>query len=142
MSDDSFRELVIARGPDLTRVATLLCRDRGEAEDLVQDTLASAYASWRRIRGRRFARGLRTTNAGQSPRVVVAPASRPGRATRRSPGLTHPGFNRGGSHHRRGTPHAARPPAAPTCRRRTPFLRRLLRLPDRRDARVQRRHRA
>ena len=49
MSDDSFREFVIARGPDLTRVATLLCRDRGEAEDLVQDTLASAYASWRRI---------------------------------------------------------------------------------------------
>jgi RNA polymerase sigma-70 factor (sigma-E family) len=49
MNDDSFREFVIARGPDLTRMATLLCRDRTEAEDLVQDTLASAYASWRRI---------------------------------------------------------------------------------------------
>jgi RNA polymerase sigma-70 factor (sigma-E family) len=49
MSDDSFREFVVARGPDLTRVATLLCRNRTEAEDLVQDTLASAYASWRRI---------------------------------------------------------------------------------------------
>ncbi|MGN6473599.1 MAG: SigE family RNA polymerase sigma factor [Mycobacteriales bacterium] len=49
MSDDSFREFVVARGPDLTRMATLLCRDRSEAEDLVQDTLASAYASWRRI---------------------------------------------------------------------------------------------
>ncbi|HWC36451.1 MAG TPA: SigE family RNA polymerase sigma factor [Mycobacteriales bacterium] len=49
MSDDSFREFVIARGPDLTRMATLLCRDRTEAEDLVQDTLASVYASWRRI---------------------------------------------------------------------------------------------
>jgi RNA polymerase sigma-70 factor (sigma-E family) len=49
MSDDSFREFVVARGPDLTRMATLLCRDRTDAEDLVQDTLASAYAGWRRI---------------------------------------------------------------------------------------------
>lgn len=49
MSDDSFREFVIARGPDLTRMAALLCGNRAEAEDLVQDTLASAYASWRRI---------------------------------------------------------------------------------------------
>jgi RNA polymerase sigma-70 factor (sigma-E family) len=49
MTDESFREFVVARGPDLTRMAALLCRDRGEAEDLVQDTLASAYASWRRI---------------------------------------------------------------------------------------------
>ncbi|HVT20323.1 MAG TPA: SigE family RNA polymerase sigma factor [Mycobacteriales bacterium] len=49
MSDDSFREFVVARGPGLTRMAALLCRDRAEAEDLVQDTLASAYAGWRRI---------------------------------------------------------------------------------------------
>lgn len=49
MSDESFREFVVARGPELTRMATLLCPDRAEAEDLVQDTLASAYASWRRI---------------------------------------------------------------------------------------------
>ncbi len=49
MSDETFREFVVARGPDLTRMATLLCRDRSDAEDLVQDTLASAYASWRRI---------------------------------------------------------------------------------------------
>lgn len=49
MSEDSFREFVIARGPGLTRLAALLCHDRAEAEDLVQDTLASAYASWRRI---------------------------------------------------------------------------------------------
>jgi RNA polymerase sigma-70 factor (sigma-E family) len=49
MSDDSFRDFVVARGPDLTRMAALLCQDRAEAEDLVQDTLASAYASWRRI---------------------------------------------------------------------------------------------
>jgi RNA polymerase sigma-70 factor (sigma-E family) len=49
MTDESFREFVIARGPDLTRMAALLCRNRAEAEDLVQDTLASAYAGWRRI---------------------------------------------------------------------------------------------
>lgn len=49
--DDSFREFVVGRGPELTRFATLLCRDRQEAEDLVQDTLASAYVSWRRIEG-------------------------------------------------------------------------------------------
>jgi RNA polymerase sigma-70 factor (sigma-E family) len=51
MTDDSFREFVVGRGPELTRFATLLCHDRGEAEDLVQDTLASAYANWRRIEG-------------------------------------------------------------------------------------------
>ncbi|HWA66202.1 MAG TPA: SigE family RNA polymerase sigma factor [Mycobacteriales bacterium] len=49
MGEDSFREFVVGRGPELTRFATLLCRDRHEAEDLLQDTLASAYASWRRI---------------------------------------------------------------------------------------------
>lgn len=49
MSDETFREFVIGRGPELTRFATLLCRNHQEAEDLVQDTLASAYASWRRI---------------------------------------------------------------------------------------------
>ena len=49
MSDEAFQEFVLARGPELTRFATLLCRNRTEAEDLVQDTLASAYASWRRI---------------------------------------------------------------------------------------------
>jgi RNA polymerase sigma-70 factor (sigma-E family) len=51
MSDDSFREFVVGRGPELTRFATLLCRDRHEAEDLLQDTLAAAYAGWRRIEG-------------------------------------------------------------------------------------------
>lgn len=49
MSDQTFQEFVLARGPELTRFATLLCRDRLQAEDLVQDTLASAYVSWRRI---------------------------------------------------------------------------------------------
>jgi RNA polymerase sigma-70 factor (sigma-E family) len=49
MGEDSFREFVVGRGPELTRFATLLCRDRHEAEDLLQDTLASAYAGWHRI---------------------------------------------------------------------------------------------
>ena len=49
MSNQSFSEFVVARGQELTRFAHLLSHDRAEAEDLVQDTLASAYASWRRI---------------------------------------------------------------------------------------------
>jgi RNA polymerase sigma-70 factor (sigma-E family) len=49
MSATSFDEFVMARGHELTKFAHLLSHDRGEAEDLVQDTLASAFASWRRI---------------------------------------------------------------------------------------------
>jgi RNA polymerase sigma-70 factor (sigma-E family) len=49
MSNQSFSDFVVARGHELTKFAHLLAHDRGEAEDLVQDTLASAYASWRRI---------------------------------------------------------------------------------------------
>lgn len=51
MSDNSFHEFVVGRGPELTRFATLLCRDPHEAEDLLQDTLAAAYAKWHRIEG-------------------------------------------------------------------------------------------
>jgi RNA polymerase sigma-70 factor (sigma-E family) len=49
MSQETFSDFVVARGRELTRFAHLLSHDRAEAEDLVQETLASAYASWRRI---------------------------------------------------------------------------------------------
>jgi RNA polymerase sigma-70 factor (sigma-E family) len=49
MSQQSFSDYVTARGHELTRFAHLISHDRAEAEDLVQDTLAAAYASWRRI---------------------------------------------------------------------------------------------
>ncbi len=49
MTEQSFSDFVVARGHELTRFAHLLSPNRAEAEDLVQDTLASAYASWRRI---------------------------------------------------------------------------------------------
>jgi RNA polymerase sigma-70 factor (sigma-E family) len=49
MSTQSFNDFVVARGHELTKFANLLARNRAEAEDLLQDTLAAAYASWRRI---------------------------------------------------------------------------------------------
>jgi RNA polymerase sigma-70 factor (sigma-E family) len=49
MSEPTFSEFVTARGQELTRFAWLLSRDPTEAQDLVQDTLAAAYVSWRRI---------------------------------------------------------------------------------------------
>jgi RNA polymerase sigma-70 factor (sigma-E family) len=45
----SFDDFVVARGHELTKFAHLLSHDRADAEDLVQDTLASAFASWKRI---------------------------------------------------------------------------------------------
>jgi RNA polymerase sigma-70 factor (sigma-E family) len=49
MTQQSFSDFVVARGHELTRFAHLLSHDRAEAEDLVQETLASAYSSWGRI---------------------------------------------------------------------------------------------
>ncbi|HVY10769.1 MAG TPA: SigE family RNA polymerase sigma factor [Mycobacteriales bacterium] len=90
MSDQTFQEFVLARGPELTRFATLLCRDRTEAEDLVQDTLASAYASWRRIEAatspeayvrrmlvNRHVSWWRRHRGRVEPRAVVPDVSRP-----------------------------------------------------------------
>src|ERR1043165_2163592 len=44
-----FEEFARARLPALLRYATLLCGDREEARDLVQDVLAKALVKWRRI---------------------------------------------------------------------------------------------
>jgi RNA polymerase sigma-70 factor (sigma-E family) len=49
VSDVTFEEFVLARGPALVRFARLLTGDNHRAEDLVQDVLAKAYAKWRRV---------------------------------------------------------------------------------------------
>jgi RNA polymerase sigma-70 factor (sigma-E family) len=47
---DEFTDFVRECSHRLYRVAFLLTADHGRAEDLTQDALARAYASWRRIR--------------------------------------------------------------------------------------------
>ena len=48
-----FEEFAHARSPHLLRAAWLLCGDRHQAEDLVQETLAKVYVRWhRRLGGR------------------------------------------------------------------------------------------
>ena len=49
--DDGFAEYVAHRHQRLCRMAYLLTRDWGTAEDLVQTALAKAWAAWRRIEG-------------------------------------------------------------------------------------------
>lgn len=52
---DAFEAFVAASGARLLRLAIGLTGDRGHAEDLVQETLARTYLSWRRIREREAA---------------------------------------------------------------------------------------
>ena len=47
MPDDQFDSFVAENGGALLRCAYLLCRDRGRAEDLVQDSLVKAMRRWR-----------------------------------------------------------------------------------------------
>ncbi|SEL43864.1 SigE family RNA polymerase sigma factor [Nonomuraea pusilla] len=49
--DDGFAEYVAHRHLQLCRMAYLLTRDWGTAEDLVQTALAKAWLAWRRIEG-------------------------------------------------------------------------------------------
>jgi RNA polymerase sigma-70 factor (sigma-E family) len=49
--EDAFEAFVAARSADLLRTATLLTRDRGHAEDLLQTALVKAYRRWNRISG-------------------------------------------------------------------------------------------
>lgn len=46
---DDFDEFVHARADELLRVAYLMCGDRHQAEDLLQDVLEQMYLRWRRI---------------------------------------------------------------------------------------------
>ncbi len=47
-AEQEFEEFAVARAPHLFRSAWLLCGDRHQAEDLVQETLAKVYVRWRR----------------------------------------------------------------------------------------------
>jgi RNA polymerase sigma-70 factor (sigma-E family) len=47
-TEQEFEEFALARTPQLFRSAWLLCGDRHQAEDLVQETLAKVYVRWRR----------------------------------------------------------------------------------------------
>ena len=47
--DRRFTEYVVARSPQLTRTADLLCGDRHRAEDLVQVALTKLYLAWDRV---------------------------------------------------------------------------------------------
>ncbi|MEV4801953.1 SigE family RNA polymerase sigma factor [Nonomuraea sp. NPDC049421] len=49
--DEGFEEYVAHRHARLCRMAYLLCRDWGAAEDLVQTALARAWLAWRRVEG-------------------------------------------------------------------------------------------
>jgi RNA polymerase sigma-70 factor (sigma-E family) len=47
-TEQEFEEFALARTSHLYRSAWLLCGDRHQAEDLVQETLAKVYVRWRR----------------------------------------------------------------------------------------------
>ena len=49
-----FEEFAHARSAHLLRAAWLLCGDRHQAEDLVQETLAKVYVRWHRLLGGRI----------------------------------------------------------------------------------------
>jgi RNA polymerase sigma-70 factor (sigma-E family) len=53
-AEQEFEEFAVARTPHLYRSAWLLCGDRHQAEDLVQETLAKVYVRWRKPFGARI----------------------------------------------------------------------------------------
>ncbi len=52
----SFEAMVKAYAGDLYRFAYWLCRERGMAEDLVQETYARAWANWQNVRDEKAAK--------------------------------------------------------------------------------------
>ncbi|NGY62429.1 SigE family RNA polymerase sigma factor [Lentzea sp. NEAU-D13] len=50
-SPEGFEEFVAAASPRLLRMAFLLTRDLGHAEDLLQTALARAWRAWNRVEG-------------------------------------------------------------------------------------------
>jgi RNA polymerase sigma-70 factor (sigma-E family) len=53
-AEQEFEEFAVASAAHLYRSAWLLCGDRHQAEDLVQETLAKVYVRWRRPLGARI----------------------------------------------------------------------------------------
>lgn len=56
-TQSSFEAMVHAHSSDLYRFAYWLCRDRGIAEDLVQETFTRAWANWQDVRDEKSAKG-------------------------------------------------------------------------------------
>ncbi len=56
-TQSSFEAMVHAHSSDLYRFAYWLSRDRGVAEDLVQETFARAWANWQDVRDEKAAKG-------------------------------------------------------------------------------------
>ena len=56
-TQSSFEAMVHAHSSDLYRFAYWLCRDRGVAEDLVQETFTRAWANWQDVRDEKSAKG-------------------------------------------------------------------------------------
>lgn len=59
--DEAFSAWAREHAPDLLRRATLLCGDRGLAEDLVQETLVRLFLRWPRIDHERSPTGYAAT---------------------------------------------------------------------------------
>lgn len=87
-----FEEFALARTPHLYRAAWLLCGDRHQAEDLVQETLAKVYVRWHRRLGgpidnpaayahtalvRTFLSGRRRRSSTETPYADVPDTVRP-----------------------------------------------------------------
>ncbi len=49
-ADDEFRDFMGGRWSAMVRLAYTLTGDQGHAEDIAQAVIASAYASWGRVR--------------------------------------------------------------------------------------------
>ena len=56
-TQSSFEAMVHAHSSDLYRFAYWLSRDRGVAEDLVQETFTRAWANWQDVRDEKAAKG-------------------------------------------------------------------------------------
>ena len=56
-TQSSFEAMVHAHSSDLYRFAYWLCRDRGVAEDLVQEAFTRAWANWKDVRDEKAAKG-------------------------------------------------------------------------------------
>jgi|HubBroStandDraft_1064217.scaffolds.fasta_scaffold06517_3 RNA polymerase sigma-70 factor (sigma-E family) len=81
----SFREFARQRAAPLHRSAYLLCGDWHLAEDLVQETLAKAYAQWHRVRNadspQAYVRRILLNEARERWRRHEAPVPRTDAAT-------------------------------------------------------------
>ncbi len=92
--DDEFSDWAREHSPDLLRRATLLCGDRHQAEDLVQETLVRLFLHWRQVDHDRnpagyasttlfrvFVSGRRRRSSGELPSATLPERPFPGADT-------------------------------------------------------------